>query len=88
MTATKFRTLRLFAAIHIAFGVLLILAGIFVVLVMAGVASNVDDKLASLLAGAFGIGLTIGLVMAGIAWIAYGQFLQVVMQIEENTRKE
>jgi hypothetical protein len=35
-----------------------------------------------------GIMVIVGLVMTGIASISYGQFLQVVMQIEENTRKD
>jgi len=84
----KFKTLRLFAVIQIIVGALLLVAAAIALLVLVGVKSTLDDRVASFIASAYGVIAIVGLVMAGIASIAYGQFLQVVMQIEENTRKE
>jgi hypothetical protein len=84
---TKFRTLRLFAVIQIIVGIVLLAAAGLVLLMLIGVIPRIDDQVASFVAGVTGIIVIAVLGISGTASIAYGQFLQVVMQIEENTRK-
>jgi hypothetical protein len=84
---TRFKTLRLFAVIHIISGVLLLVAAGIVLLMLVGMIPSIDDQVSSFVAGVSGMIAIAVLVLSGIGSIAYGQFLQVVMQIEENTRK-
>lgn len=84
---TKFKTLRLFAAIQIIVGVLFLVAGVIALLILVGVITSVNDRVAALVGGASGLVVICALVLTGITYIAFGQFLLVVMQIEENTRK-
>lgn len=84
---TKFKTLRLFAAIQVVIGVVFVAAAGIIVLIMAKVLGDTNDKGMQLFTGSSGVIIVIGLAMVGIASIAYGQFLNVIMQIEENTRR-
>ncbi len=85
---TKFKTLRLFAIIQIALGILCLVAAVVGLLILLGMPRYIDERVLLFMASSYGVLLIIGLIMTGIASIAYGQFLQVVMQIEQNTRKE
>jgi hypothetical protein len=84
---TPFRALKLFAAIYVIIGFLLLTGSVVALLTTLGVLGETDNHVASLLTGYYGTILIIGLFMAGLTSVAYGQFIQVVMQIEENTRK-
>ncbi len=66
---------------------MLITAGV-ILLITSGILWHADDRWMDFFISVAGKSLITGLALAGKASIAYGQFLQVIMQIEENTRKE
>lgn len=84
----KFSALRLFAGIYVIIGGLLMVGALLTLLAIAGVITDLDNRIAVLLTGFSGVAVVVGLFMMGLTSIAYGQFIQVVIQIEENTRKQ
>jgi hypothetical protein len=80
----SFGMLRVFAWIHVVFGFLLITAA--VVIIFAILFNVPDDRLERFLISYYGMAVIIGLLVAGVTSAAYGQFIQVVIKIEENTR--
>lgn len=83
---TRFRPLRLLAGIYVVIGLLTIGLGIFAVLLAFGAIGDLHDQFAPGFAVLYGLGVFLGLFMAGLTLVGYGQFIQVVLQIEENTR--
>jgi hypothetical protein len=75
----KYRVLRFFARIQITVGVILLLAAAIALWVFT------DWRIPSITL--YGFAIFAGLFLSGIASISYGQFLEVIMQIEENTRQ-
>ena len=78
--------LRVFAWIHIIMGFVLMTVAILAVI--AVLFNLPDDRVTAFLISTYGIAATVGMIAAGVSLAAYGQFIQVVMQIEENTRKD
>lgn len=87
----RFHTLRFFAGVHIVCGALLIASALCILFVIFGTdtaSPEIRTLLNTPVALFSAIVLVIVLVMAGVGWIAFGQLLQVFMQIEENTRRD
>jgi hypothetical protein len=77
-----FKLLSIFAEIHIVIGLLLMIAGLGIAaLTLFG--PNRDPEF---LTSALGIGITLGFFIGGLAVASYGEFIQVVICIEANTR--
>ncbi len=84
---TRFKVLRLFAVLQVMVGVFLLLFAVVVLLAMAKIIGSLDDRTIGIATSSYGVVVIVGLIMAGIASIAYGQFLEVVMQMERYSEK-
>jgi hypothetical protein len=85
----RFRMLHFFAGVQIFLGMLSLGAAVVVLLFLAlTIASSQPDERAPALviAGVPAVFLALGLAVGGLILVAQGQFLQVVAQIEINTR--
>jgi hypothetical protein len=85
----RFRMLQFFAGVQIFLGMLSLGAAVVVLLFLAlTIASSQPDERAPALviAGVPAVLLALGLAVGGLTLVAQGQFLQVVAQIEINTR--
>lgn len=80
-----FAMLRFFAWCHIVVG--FVLMGLAVSAVFAVLFNLPDDRVERFLVSTYGIAAIVGLLIAGVASAAYGQFIQLVLRIEENTRQ-
>lgn len=83
----RFGALRLVVGLQIAFGSLFIIGAVYIVLVVLG-SDIASPPIRELLATPIGLVTAIALLVVGVTWIAFAQLIQVVMQIEVNTRKE
>jgi len=82
----QFRALQLFAFLQVLAGIACWVGAVIVLLIMGDVVRQINDAWGTRLTASFGLLLAVGLFLAGLGSMAYGQFLEVVMKIEENTR--
>jgi len=85
----KFKALRFLAMLQIVLGTVALLAALFVFVILAkslADSSGQTDPLVSSITGGLGFTFVVALALGGLVLIGQGEFLQVIMQIEENTR--
>jgi hypothetical protein len=87
MTPTRFGALRFIVGLQVLCGSLLVVCSFVMVLAVAGGELGMPE-LRKFLGSPLGVGLTIAVFLIGITWIAFAQLIQVILQIEVNTRKE
>jgi hypothetical protein len=83
----RFGALRLVAGFQVVSGALLVIAAIYIILVIFG-ADVATPQLHEMLNTPIGLLTAIALFLVGLGWIAFGELIQVIMQIEINTRKD
>jgi amino acid permease len=85
----RFFALRFFAGLYVLCGALLVLAPILLLIFWTNVKTpEVRRLLNTPVALLTAISILVACAIVGISWMAFGQLLQVFMQIEENTRKD
>ena len=87
MKIPRFVALRIVVGLQILCGSLLVICSVFMFLAVAGGELG-SPELRNALNSPLGILVMASIFFTGITWIAFAQLIQVVLRIEENTRKE